>query len=48
MYILAYTSDAIDDETMRRLNMRSMEEVKHLNGAIRYENAVKIQRGGDG
>ena len=44
--ILAYTNGGIDEDTMRRLHIRSIEEVKRINGALRYEDAVKYQSGG--
>jgi metal-responsive CopG/Arc/MetJ family transcriptional regulator len=34
-HVIAYTSDDIDEETMRRLHIMSIEEVSRLNGAIR-------------
>ena len=44
--ILAYTTGGIDDDTMHRLHIRSIEEVKRINGALRYEDAVRYQQGG--
>ena len=42
--MLASIND-MDDETMKRLHIRCVNEVKRLNGIIKMEDAVKYQRG---
>lgn len=34
----------MDDETMRKLHIRCVNEVKKINGVLTMENAVKFQR----
>ena len=41
--MLASIND-MDEETMRRLHIRCVNEVKRINGVIRLEDAVKYQR----
>lgn len=36
----------MDEETIRRLHIRCVNDVKKLNGIITMEEAVKFQRGG--
>lgn len=35
----------IDDETLRRLHIRCVDEVKRINGVVRFEDAVHYQHG---
>ncbi|MDL2274374.1 hypothetical protein LJC34_07550 [Oscillospiraceae bacterium OttesenSCG-928-G22] len=35
----------IDDETLRALHIRCVEEVKRINGVVRFEDAVHYQHG---
>ena len=42
-HMLAAASD-IDEETLRRLHVRCVEEVKRINGVVRLEDAVDFQR----
>ena len=35
----------VNEEVMRRLQAKCAEEVKHLNGLIRFEDAYKFQHG---
>ena len=43
---LAHTLAAannVDEETLRELHMMCVDEVRHINGAINFESAVKFQ-----
>ena len=43
---LAHTIAAannVDEETLRELHMMCVEEVRHINGTINFESAVKFQ-----
>lgn len=42
-HIIAYTHD-VDAETLRRLHLKCLEEVKRINGAIEFEDAYKYQK----
>jgi hypothetical protein len=42
-HMLAAVSD-VDEETLRRLHGRCVEEVKRIGGVVRFEDAVKFQR----
>ena len=44
--MLASIND-MDEETMRRLHIRCVNEVKKINGIIKMEGAVRYQRGDD-
>ena len=44
--MLASIND-MDEETMRRLHIRCVNEVKKINGIIKMEDAVRYQRGDD-
>lgn len=35
----------LDDDTLRKLHIKCVDEVRKTNGVIRYENAVKYQQG---
>lgn len=35
----------IDDEALRRLHIRCVDEVKRINGVVRFEDAVHYQHG---
>ena len=39
------TINEMDEETLRRLHIRCVNDVKKINGIIRMEDAVKFQRG---
>ena len=39
------TINDMDEETLRRLHIRCVNDVKKINGIIRMEDAVKFQRG---
>lgn len=41
------TINEMDEETLRRLHIRCVNDVKKINGIIRMEDAVKFQRGED-
>jgi len=45
-HMMAASSD-IDEDTLRRLHVRCIEEVKRVNGVVRLEDAVKFQRRDD-
>lgn len=42
-HMLAAVND-VDDETMRRLRIMCIDEVKRINGIINFEKAVRYQR----
>lgn len=42
------TINEMDEETLRRLHIRCVNDVKKINGIIRMEDAVKFQRGEEG
>jgi metal-responsive CopG/Arc/MetJ family transcriptional regulator len=44
-HILA-SMGGVDDETLRRLHIKCVDEVKRINGVIKYEDAAKYQHGG--
>ena len=35
----------VDDETLKRLRVMCIDEVKRINGIINFEKAVRYQRG---
>ena len=37
----------IDDDTLKKLRIMCMDEVKRINGIINFEKAVRYQRSGD-
>ena len=39
------TVSEMDEETMRRLHARCVNDVKRINGIIRMEETVRFQRG---
>lgn len=41
--VIAYSHD-IDEEALKRLHSKCIEEVKHINGAIDFESAYKYQK----
>ncbi len=41
--VIAYTHD-VDEEAMKRLHAKCVEEVRRINGAIDFENAYKYQK----
>lgn len=41
-HMLAAVSD-VDEETLRRLHIRCVDEVKRINGVVKFEDAVKYQ-----
>lgn len=44
MNVLAAKED-VDDITLSRLRARCVDEVKKINGSIRFDDAVKFQKG---
>ena len=45
-HTVASISD-IDDETLRQLHIRCIDEVKRINGVVRFEDAVHYQHNDD-
>ena len=45
-HTLAAAND-VDEETLRELHMMCVDEVRHINGSISFENAVRFQNGED-
>ena len=41
--VIAYTHD-VDEEALRKLHLKCLEEVKRINGAVDFENAYKYQK----
>ena len=41
--VIAYTHD-VDEEAMKRLHSKCVDEVRRINGAIDFENAYKYQK----
>lgn len=41
--VIAYSQE-IDEESMGKLYVRCMEEVKRINGAVKFEDAYEFQR----
>jgi len=41
--VIAYSQE-IDEESMGKLHVRCMEEVKRINGAVKFEDAYEFQR----
>jgi metal-responsive CopG/Arc/MetJ family transcriptional regulator len=41
-HMLAAVSD-VDDDTLRRLHVRCVDEVKRINGVVKFEDAVQYQ-----
>lgn len=42
-HVVAYSHD-VDEEALRRLHIKCVEEVKRINGAIEFEEAYKYQK----
>ena len=42
-HVIAY-SHGIDDEKLRRLQIKCMDEVKRINGSVTFEEAYLYQR----
>jgi metal-responsive CopG/Arc/MetJ family transcriptional regulator len=42
--LLASVNDC-DDDTLRKLHKKCLDEVNRINGIVRYENAVRYQQG---
>lgn len=40
--MIAYSQE-IDEESMGKLHVRCMEEVKRINGAVKFEDAYEYQ-----
>lgn len=40
--VIAYSQE-IDEESMEKLHVRCMEEVKRINGAVKFEDAYEYQ-----
>ena len=45
-HTLAAAND-VDEETLRELHAMCVDEVRHINGCINFESAVKFQNGED-
>ena len=45
-HTLAAAND-VDEETLRELHVMCVDEVRHINGTISFENAVRFQNGED-
>ena len=45
-HTLAAAND-VDEETLRELHAMCVDEVRHINGSIAFENAVRFQNGED-
>lgn len=45
-HTLAAAND-VDEDTLRELHAMCVDEVRHINGAISYESAVRFQNGED-
>lgn len=41
--VIAYSHD-IDEDALKRLHLKCLEEVQHINGAIDFERAYKYQK----
>lgn len=41
--IIAYTHD-VDEEALRKLHLKCLDEVKRINGAVDFESAYKYQK----
>lgn len=41
--VIAYSQE-IDEESMGKLHVRCMEEVKRINGAVKFEDAYEYQK----
>lgn len=41
--VIAYTHD-VDEESLHRLHAKCVEEVKRINGAVKFEDAYRYQR----
>lgn len=41
--VIAYSHD-IDEEALKRLHIKCIDEVKHINGAVDFESAYKYQK----
>lgn len=41
--VIAYSHD-IDEDALKRLHLKCLEEVRHINGTIDFENAYKYQK----
>ena len=41
--VIAYSHD-IDEDALKRLHLKCLEEVRHINGAIDFERAYKYQK----
>ena len=42
-HVLAYSHD-VDEEALRKLHIKCVEEVKRINGAVQFEDAYKYQK----
>nr|WP_304052830.1 hypothetical protein [Enterocloster clostridioformis] len=42
-HVIAYTHE-VDEETLYKLHLKCLEEVKRINGAIDFESAYKYQK----
>ena len=42
-HVIAYSHD-IDDQTLEKLHLKCLDEVKRINGAVDFESAYKYQK----
>lgn len=42
-HVIAYTHD-VDEETLHKLHLKCLDEVRRINGAIAFEDAYKYQK----
>lgn len=42
-HVIAYTHE-VDEVALHKLHLKCLEEVRHINGAIDFENAYKYQK----
>jgi len=43
IHVVAYSND-VDEETLRKLQGKCVEEVKRINGAVSFEDAYRFQK----
>ncbi len=42
-HVIAYSHD-IDEQTLEKLHLKCLDEVKRINGAVDFESAYKYQK----
>ena len=43
VHVIAYTHD-VDEAALGKLHLKCLEEVRHINGAVAFEDAYKYQK----